>query len=145
MKTLINQQRSIAHEVKDVEQCIFLLSSLPDSWDNLIVAINGSTRVENFNTDEFVGQLLQEETRRRNCQPAINSEGLVAREHNKDKTYISARESLNLSGRYAGKVRKQELICWKCRQKGHKKVNAKHISPRRRKTLRQLHLLVKEV
>ena len=46
------------------DKCITLFCSLPDSWDNLIVAI-GSASQETLKFDEIVSSLLLEEMRRK--------------------------------------------------------------------------------
>eukprot|EP01018_Ginkgo_biloba_P001146 Gb_05167 [translate_table: standard] len=43
---LVNQLKSTGDTIKEEEECICLLCSLLDSWENLIVAIGGSTKVE---------------------------------------------------------------------------------------------------
>jgi hypothetical protein len=58
-----------------------LLCGIPDSCKNLIIAINIATDVENLKLDEIVGQLLQEETRRRTYKTNIDLEYFVARGH----------------------------------------------------------------
>lgn len=46
--SFVNQLKAFGNLVKDVQQCIFLLCILPDSWNNVIVAISGSIEVENL-------------------------------------------------------------------------------------------------
>ena len=46
------------------DKCVTLLCSLPDSWDNLIVAI-GSASQTTLKFDEIVSSLLSEEMRRK--------------------------------------------------------------------------------
>ena len=43
--TLVSQITSVGIKMVEEDKCITLLCSLPDSWDNLIVAIGSSSQV----------------------------------------------------------------------------------------------------
>eukprot|EP01018_Ginkgo_biloba_P035628 Gb_34552 [translate_table: standard] len=88
--TLINQLRSAGDEIKVEDQCICLLCSLLDSWDNLIVAISGSMKIIHLKMDVIVSLLLQEETRRRTTKPVRNVDALSIRGRRHKKSECKA-------------------------------------------------------
>ena len=62
--TLVSQITSIGIKMAKEDKCITLLCSLPNSWDNLIVAI-GSSSQATLKFDEIVSSLLSEELRQK--------------------------------------------------------------------------------
>ena len=62
--TLVIQITSVGIKMAEEDKCITLLCSLPDSWDNLIVAI-GSSSQATLKFDEIVSSLLSEEMRQK--------------------------------------------------------------------------------
>eukprot|EP01018_Ginkgo_biloba_P014925 Gb_17367 [translate_table: standard] len=104
------------------------LIGLPDSWDNLIVAISGSTKIVDLKMEVIVSQLLQEETRRRMAEPVRNVDGLSRKGRSRDRrnNELGVKEQRSKSRRkFPSKRRNQDLICWKCNLKGHKKSECK--------------------
>jgi hypothetical protein len=62
--TLVSQLGSVNIMIAEEDKCITLLCSLPDSWDNLVVAI-GSTTQSTLKYEDVVASLLSEEMRRK--------------------------------------------------------------------------------
>jgi hypothetical protein len=62
--TLVSQLGSVNITIAEEDKCITLLCSLPDSWDNLVVAI-GSTTQSTLKYEDVVASLLSEEMRRK--------------------------------------------------------------------------------
>ena len=60
---LVTQLTSIGVWMDEEERCQIFLCSLPDSWDNLVIAI-GRTLVI-LKMEDVVGSLLSEEMRRK--------------------------------------------------------------------------------
>jgi hypothetical protein len=60
--TLVSQLGSINIMIAEEDKCITLLCSLPDSWDNMVVAI-GSTTQSTLKYEDVVASLLSEEMR----------------------------------------------------------------------------------
>jgi len=61
--TMVSQLLSVDIKISDEDKCINLLCSLPDSWDNLVIAIGSNTTALQF--DEIVSSLLMEEMRQK--------------------------------------------------------------------------------
>ena len=53
--------------MEEEDKCITLLCSLPDSWDNLVVAIGSSTK-STLKFEDIVSSLLSEEMRRKSME-----------------------------------------------------------------------------
>ena len=62
--TLVSQLGSVNIMIAEEDKCITLLCSLPDSWDNMVVAI-GSTTQSTLKYEDVVASLLFEEMRRK--------------------------------------------------------------------------------
>jgi hypothetical protein len=76
--TVVSQLESIDIKILDEDKCIFLLCSLPDSWDIFVAAIGINTTTLKF--DEVVSSLLSEEMRRKNME-GQSTYALFARGH----------------------------------------------------------------
>ena len=75
--TLVSQLVSIDIKMEEEDKCITLLCSLPDSWDNLVVAI-GSSKKSALKFEDIVSSLLSEEMRR-NSMESQNVDALLIR------------------------------------------------------------------
>jgi hypothetical protein len=60
--TLVSQLVSVNITIVEEDKCITFLFSLPDSWDNLVVAI-GRTTQSTLKYEDVVASLLSEEMR----------------------------------------------------------------------------------
>ena len=65
--TLVSQLVSVDIKMEEEDKCITLLCSLPDSWDNLVVAIGSSTKSA-LKFEDIVSSLLSEEMRRKSME-----------------------------------------------------------------------------
>ena len=92
--TLVSQLVSIDIKMKEEDKCITLLCSLPDSWDNLVVAISSSTKSA-LKFEDIVSSLLSEEMRRKYME-SHNIDALSVRSgHTKERGRYT-RGKLNL-------------------------------------------------
>ena len=64
--TVVSQLLSADIKISNEDTCISLLCSIPDSWDNLVIAIGSNTTALQF--DEIVSSLLTEEMRWKNME-----------------------------------------------------------------------------
>jgi hypothetical protein len=74
--TVVSQLLYLEIKISDKDKCISLLCSLPNSWDNLVVAIGSNTIA--FKFDEVVSSLLSEEMRQKNME-GQSTDALFAR------------------------------------------------------------------
>eukprot|EP00253_Pinus_taeda_P005855 PITA_05855 len=91
---VVSQLLSIDIKISNEDKCVSFLCSLPDSGDNLVIAIGSNTTALQF--DEIVSSLLTGEMRRKNMNgDALSVEG---RSQNRNKNKSS-------SGRYKSRGR----------------------------------------
>jgi hypothetical protein len=81
--TLVSQLVSVNITIAEEDKCITLLCSLPDSWDNLVVAI-GSTTQSTLKYEDVVSSLLSKEMRRKSMD-SHSTDALFVRGHTQDK------------------------------------------------------------
>ena len=62
--TLVSQLGSVNITIVEKDKCIALLCSFPDSWDNLVVAIDSTTQ-STLKYEDVVSSLLFEEMRQK--------------------------------------------------------------------------------
>ena len=65
--TLVSQLISIDIKMDEEDTCITLLCSLPNSWDNLVVAIGSITKFT-LKFEDIVSSLLSKEMRRKSME-----------------------------------------------------------------------------
>eukprot|EP00253_Pinus_taeda_P029043 PITA_29043 len=82
--TVVSQLASVDIKISDEDKCISLLCSLPDSWDNLVIAIGSNATALQF--EEIVSALLTEEMRRKNME---SQNGDVLKEGHYKRDYKS--------------------------------------------------------
>lgn len=64
-KGLVNQLNKIEMKVEDELQALLLLSSLPESWDTLVVTLSNSAPEGRLSMDMVADSVLNEEARRK--------------------------------------------------------------------------------
>eukprot|EP00253_Pinus_taeda_P015954 PITA_15954 len=114
---VVSQLSSVDIKISDEDKYISLLCSLPNSWDNLVIAIGSNTIALQF--DEIVSSLLTEEMRRKNMESqngdALSVQGW-SQNSNKNKS-SSGRSKSRGRSKCLGKPVK--VVCWKCGKEGH--------------------------
>jgi hypothetical protein len=121
--TLVSQLGSVNITIVEEDKCITLLCSLPDSWDNLVVAI-GSTTQSTLKYEDVVASLLSEEMRKKSMDGHRTNDLFVRgctqdRNHGKPSGWRSKSTGRSKSpGKYLRK-------CWKCGKTGHYKKDCK--------------------
>jgi hypothetical protein len=121
--TMVSQLVSINITIVEEDKCITLLGSLPDSWDNLVVAI-GSTTQSTLKYEDVVSSLLSEEMRRKSMD-GHSTYDLFVRGHTQDKNPdnpLGGRSKSTGTSKSPGKYLRK---CWKCGKTGHYKKHCK--------------------
>jgi hypothetical protein len=62
----LSQLLSMDIKITKEDKCISLLCSLPDSWDNLVVAIGSNTTT--LTLEDVIASILSEEMRKKNMK-----------------------------------------------------------------------------
>jgi hypothetical protein len=117
--TLVSQLGSVNITIAEEDKCITLLCSLPDSWDNLVVAI-GSTTQSTLKYEDVLASLLSEEMRRKSMD-GHNTYALFVRGHAQDR---NPSKPSGWRSKYTGRSKslgKSLRKCWKCGKTGHYK------------------------
>lgn len=116
-KGIVNQLTKTEMKIDDELQTLLLLSSLPESWDTLVVTLSNSAPDGKLSMDSVTDCLLNEESRRRerglNNQFEANVIDNRGRSKNREK---GGREK----SRGRSKTR-TKLSCYYCGKPGHRK------------------------
>ncbi|KAF7127092.1 hypothetical protein RHSIM_Rhsim11G0033800 [Rhododendron simsii] len=120
MNSIVNQLASMKIVFDDEFQDLMFLSSLPENWETLVVAVSSSVLDGVVSMSQVTSSLLNEEKRRKSTGSIrrhllLNQEGYRSRSttsHNRDQS----RESLR--GRSPSK---KDIECYYCKKKGHMK------------------------
>jgi hypothetical protein len=95
---VLSQLSSMDINITNDEKCISLLCSLPDSWDNLVMAIGSN--ITTLVLEDLVASLLLEEMRRKNIEGSTKDAPVViGRPIDIDTSKFSCRK-FNSKGRY---------------------------------------------
>ena len=129
--TLVSQLVSVDIKMEEEDKCITLLCSLPDSWDNLVVAIGSSTKSA-LKFEDIVSSLLSEEMRRKSME-SQNADVLSVRSGRpkERRRYTGGRSKSRGRSKSPGDPLKTG--CWKCGKPGHFKRNCRAKSVERGK------------
>jgi len=119
-KGLINQLEKIEMKLNDALQALLLLSSLPESWDTLVVTLSDSTRAGKLTMDIVIDSLLNEEARGKERGISLQYEANFVDNHGRSK---NCRRNKGCDKSGEGSQSRPKLVCYCCGKPGHKKSN----------------------
>ncbi|VFQ75020.1 unnamed protein product [Cuscuta campestris] len=112
---LINQLSSMKLVLDDELQALLLLSSLPESWETLVVSLNNSAPEGKLTMDVVKSSLLNEEARRRD----LSSSSYSDQAHVAEVEGRGRHRHRDFESRGRSKSR-SEVKCFYCDKPGHK-------------------------
>ena len=115
---VVNQLAGMKMKLEDELQALLLLSSLPDSWDTLVVSLSNSAPDGKMTMDMVTASLLNEESRRKESGFSSQVEANVIPESSRGRS-----KSRNPQNRDKSKgrsnSRRREFTCHYCQKPGH--------------------------
>jgi hypothetical protein len=119
--TVTNQLSSVKVDFDDEVRALLILCSLPERWNDLVMAVSNSVSGSNtLKFDDVVGVILSKEMRRKSTGEtsgnALNMENMGRQ---KDRGKGSRNHGNSRKGR--SKSRFGKIECWNCGKKGHLK------------------------
>ena len=122
IKSIVNQLASMKIIFDDELQALMLLSSLPESWETLVVTISNSAPDGVVTMGQVTSSLLNEETRRKSAGPS-HSEAFVLRGRSKTRGRSNTPHGRDQSRDKSkdGSFSKKDIECYYFHEKWHMK------------------------
>lgn len=110
-------------EFADEVQAIFLLCSLPSSWDRFCMAISNSAPGGKLVYNDIVGSLLTKEIRKKSMESTKSGEAHVTQSRGRNQNRGNAKYRGKSRGYSRSKSREslRDIECHFCHKKGHMK------------------------
>lgn len=120
---IVSQLSSVEINFDDEVKALILMSSLPDSWDSVVVAISSSRGSEKVKFDEIRDIILSESIRKREIEDSSGS-ALSVDQRGRSK---SKGQSTHDRSKSRGKSPRKSkgVVCWNCGEKGHIRTECK--------------------
>lgn len=122
---LINQLTNMKMVLEDELQALLLLSSLPDSWDTLVVSLSNSAPQGVLTLDIVKDSMFNEESRRKEQGMTTESEAHVTEYRGRSiHKKFNTRDKLrgNSGDKFRGRSStRKDIECFYCHEKGHMK------------------------
>ncbi|KAL4379562.1 hypothetical protein GQ457_02G035640 [Hibiscus cannabinus] len=131
-KGFVNQLSKIEMKIDDELQALLLLSSLPESWDTLVVTLSNSAPDGMLTTDTVSDSLMNEEARRKERGLPSQSEANVVENRGRSNSRIKNENRGRSKTRCYDKSRGQsksrsKIICYYCGKPNHKKLECRSL------------------
>jgi hypothetical protein len=108
----INQLPAMKINLEDEVQALLLLSSMPDSWNMLVVSVSNSTPDGKLRLEMVKNSMLNEEARKKEKGDASSSDAYVAESHGKNDArghgQVRFQQSKDQKSRGRSKSRKRQ-------------------------------------
>jgi hypothetical protein len=108
----------------DEVQALLLLSSLPDSWNTLVVSLSNSALDGKLTPDMVKNSMLNEEARRKakgSHQPSSNAYVAEKKDENRGRSHEKPQSGRSKSRERSQSSSSMKIICFHCKKEGHKK------------------------
>ena len=115
----MNQLTSAKMLLDDELQALLLLSSLPDSWDTLVVSLSNSAPKGKLTMECVKASLLNEETRRKEMGVSSQSEANVTQGSGNNRGRSKQRQQQNRDKSKGRSKSRSKYICYYCEKPGH--------------------------
>ena len=115
---LLNELSTMKLELNDEVQTLLLLSSLPDSWETLVVFLSNSTQNGVITINMVKNNMFNDEARRKELGISYNIEALVIERRVRSKSRKPSNDYNCDKSRGKSKSRK-EIKCFYCDKLGH--------------------------
>ncbi|KAF7129225.1 hypothetical protein RHSIM_Rhsim10G0050800 [Rhododendron simsii] len=121
---LINQLSTMKLVLDEELQALLLLSSLPDSWETLVVTISNSAPSGMVTMDMVKDGMFNEEARRKEQGTSVDTEALVVQNRGRSRIRNSGGDRNKSKDRSRSKSRgtskpRSEIECFHCHKMGH--------------------------
>ena len=120
---LVNQLNAMKMKIEDELQALLLLSSLPDSWDTLVISLSNSAPNGNLTMDMVKDSLFNEEARRKEQGISSESEALVTENRGRGKNREPKGRGKSKGGSQSRGKSSERRKCYHCGKEGHMKRN----------------------
>jgi hypothetical protein len=116
--TVVSQLVYVEIKIPDEDKCISLLCSLPDLWNNIVVAIGSNTTSLSF--EDVVSSLLSEEMRRKNME-VHSTNALFSRGRSQERNRSNLSSGISKPNGRSKSIGKFVRVCWRCGKERHYK------------------------
>ena len=121
----INQLIAMKINLDDEVQALLFLSSLPGSWNTLVVSLSNSAPDGKLTPDMVKNNMLNEEARRKEkgSHQASSSDAYVAekKDENRDRSHKKPQRGRSKSRERSQSSSSTKFICFHCGKEGHKR------------------------
>nr|XP_040249189.1 uncharacterized protein LOC120966742 [Aegilops tauschii subsp. strangulata] len=119
----INQLSPLKINFEDEVQALLLLSSMPDSWNTLVVSLSNSAPDGKMTLEMVKNSMLNEEARKKEKGDASSSDAYVAETHgkNENRGHSNTRfqQGKNKSRERSKSKLRKDISCFHCGNPGH--------------------------
>ena len=107
----------------DKLRAIFLLMTLPNSWETLVISLSNNPTL---NFDGVKGSILNKEIKKKTSGEGGSSANMVRGKTDKRSTYVHKNKSGNKERGSSNNGKSKDVTCYQCGKKGHKKPDCRY-------------------
>ena len=139
VQSIVNQLLAMEVVLDEEMQAMLLLSSLPDSWETLVISVSNSTPDGKLTMTQVTGSLLNEETRRK-ASGVDQPQALVHETRGRSKSRKPNDQGKSSARSKSRGHSKGSFECYYCGKKGHMKRNCRsYISDKKEGKIKETH------